>query len=54
MLVKKDSNNTIDTKMDITTSIKTYGDKYIDIKVRPAFIELAMDIYNQYKIEGKE
>lgn len=54
MLVKRDINNTIDTKMDVVTSIKTYGDKYIDIKVRPAFIELAMDILNQYKQETKE
>jgi exonuclease SbcD len=54
MMVKKDSNNTIDTKMDVVTSIKTYGDKYIDIKVRPAFIELSMDILNQYKQEVKE
>lgn len=54
MLVKKDINNTIDTKMDVATSIKTYGDKYIDSKVRPAFIELAMDILNQYRLEAKE
>lgn len=53
-LIKKDDNNTIDTKMDVSTSIKTYAEKYVDEKIRPDFIELAMDIYNQYKLEVKE
>jgi exonuclease SbcD len=53
-LIKKDDNNTIDTKMDVPTSIKTYAEKYIDIKLQPAFIELALDIHNQYKLEAKE
>lgn len=53
-LIKKDDNNTIDTKMDVVTSIKTYSEKYIDDKLRPEFIELAMDIVNQYKLEAKE
>lgn len=53
-LIKKDDNNTIDTKMDVATSIKTYADQYIDSKVRLNFIELAMDIFNQYKLEVKE
>lgn len=53
-LIKKDSNNTIDTKMDITSAIKTYSQTYIEELQRDAFIELAMEIYNIYKAEGKE
>lgn len=54
ILVKKDNNNTIDTKMDVTTSIKTYADKYVDDKSRSQFIELSMEILNLYKIEDKD
>lgn len=53
-LIKKDSNNTIDTKMDVSTSIKTYADKYVDDKVRASFTELATEIVAQYKMEAKE
>lgn len=54
-LIKKDgSNNTIDTKMDITSAIKTYAQAYVDAPMRDNFIELAMDIYNTYKVEAKE
>lgn len=53
-LVKKDSSNTIDTKMDVTSAIKTYANTYIEDKVRPKFIEMAMDMYSVYKEEAKE
>jgi exonuclease SbcD len=53
-LIKKDINNTIDTKMDVPAAIKTYGQTYVPDKERPAFIELAMEIHNLYKMEGKE
>lgn len=53
-LVKKDTNNTIDTKMDVTSAIKTYATTYIEDKVRAKFIEMAMDMYNVYKEEAKE
>jgi DNA repair exonuclease SbcCD ATPase subunit/DNA repair exonuclease SbcCD nuclease subunit len=53
-IIKKDVNNTIDTKMDVSTSIKTYADKYIDDKSSPQFIELGMEILNLYKLEEKE
>jgi DNA repair exonuclease SbcCD nuclease subunit len=53
-LIKKDSSNTIDTKMDVSAAIKTYAQTYIDSDKRAGFIELAMDIYNVYKTEGKE
>lgn len=54
VLVKKDDNNTIDTKMDVSTSIKTYADRYVDDKSRPSFTELAIEIFNLYKIEDKD
>jgi DNA repair exonuclease SbcCD nuclease subunit len=53
-LVKKDANNTIDTKMDVTSAIKTYSDTYVDVNLRSSFIEVAMDIYATYKAEAKE
>ncbi len=53
-LIKKDSSNTIDTKMDVTSAIKTYAQAYVDADKRDAYIELAMDIYNTYKAEAKE
>jgi DNA repair exonuclease SbcCD nuclease subunit len=53
-LIKKDDSTTIDTKMDVTIAIKTYADRHIESNVRPQFIELAMDIYKQFKSEAKE
>jgi DNA repair exonuclease SbcCD nuclease subunit len=53
-LIKKDNSNTIDTKMDITAAIKTYAETYIEAASRSAFIELSMEIYNEYRAEIKE
>lgn len=53
-LVKKDTNNTIDTKMDLSSAIKTYAQTYVDAPLRDGFIELAMDIVSLYKAEAKE
>jgi DNA repair exonuclease SbcCD nuclease subunit len=53
-IIKKDSNNTIDNKMDINSAIKRYSLSYVEDKDREKFIELAMDIYNMYKAEVKE
>lgn len=56
-LIKKDGatgTNTIDTKMDIVSAIKTYSQAYVDAPMRDSFTELAMEIYNTYKAEGKE
>lgn len=53
-LVKKDVNNTMDTKMDVPSAIKTYAQTYIDAPVRDRAIEVAMDIYNAFKAEAKE
>lgn len=53
-LVKKDTNNNIDTKMDPPSAVKAYAKAYVEEAKRPAFIELAMDIVNQFKNETKE
>lgn len=53
-VIKKDANNTLDTKMDTVSAIKTYAQKYIDDTARSSFIEMTMDIYNTYKAESKE
>jgi len=54
MLIKKDNNNIMDTKMDVSTSIKTYAEKYIQDGARAAFIELAVEIVGLNKLEAKE
>ncbi len=53
-LIKKDNSNTIDSKMDVTAAIKTYASTYVEDVRRAGFTELAMEIYNIYKTEGKE
>lgn len=53
-LIKKDSTNTIDSKMDLSAAIKTYAQTYIEDAVRSEFLELATEIVNIYKTEGKE
>ncbi len=53
-LVKRDTNNTIDTKMDVSSAMKTYADTYVDAKIKTLFIEAATEIYSLYKSELKE
>lgn len=53
-LIKKDANNTIDSKMDLPAAIKTYAQTYVEDAVRSEFIELAMEIVSIHKMEGKE
>jgi DNA repair exonuclease SbcCD nuclease subunit len=53
-LIKKDASNTIDTKMDVVTSIKEYAKTYVDAQAHDDFIELAMDLYKIYTEELKE
>jgi DNA repair exonuclease SbcCD nuclease subunit len=53
-LIKRDINNNIDTKMDVVSAIKTYAHTYVDASKKDSFIQLAMDIYNEYRAEGKE
>lgn len=54
LIKKKDGNNNIDTKMDVDSAIKAYAQTYVDAAERPAFMELAKEIYLEYKIEAKE
>src|SRR5574337_42535 len=44
-LIKKDINNNIDSKMDVSSAIKNYAKTYIEDVTRAPFIELAMEIY---------
>lgn len=53
-LIKKDGGNTMDTKMDVVTSIKIYAQAYVDLPLRDKFIELAVKIHNIHKEESKE
>lgn len=53
-IIKKDNNNILDTKMDVTSAIKTYAKVYVEQSIRPDFIELALEIYNSYKSEVKD
>ncbi len=53
-VIKKDVNNVLDTKMDMTSAIKTYANVYVDEKMRSDFMSLAIDIYNTYRSEVKD
>lgn len=53
-LIKKDSNNILDTQMDVLSAIKKYADLYIKDDIRSDFIDLATEIYNDYKLEAKD
>lgn len=54
LIKKTTASATIDTKMDVTSAIKTYAQTYVDVPMREAFIELSMELYNNYKAEAKE
>lgn len=53
-LIKRDNKNTIDTKMDLKSAIKTYADLYIEDKKKEKFIALAMEVVKNFKIEAKD
>jgi len=46
-LIKKDDSNTIDTKMDMKSAIKTYSQVYVENEMRDQFMELALDFCEQ-------
>ncbi len=52
-LIKKDNVNSLDTKMDVLSAIKKYSESYIDSEIKEEFLNLAMEIYNSYKLEAK-
>lgn len=54
ILIKKDNDNNIDTKMDVISAIKMYAQTYIEEKNRSDFIQLSTSIFNNFKSEGKE
>lgn len=53
-LIRKSDDNQIDTKMDVGSAIKTYASLYVEEDNKNNFVELAMEIYSQYKSEVKE
>jgi len=53
-LIKKDASLTIDSKMDVSSAIKAYAERHVDVLARADYTELAMEIYNLYKSEAKE
>ncbi len=54
IIIKRDTSNIIDTRMDVTSAIKTYADLYVDESKRSKFIELSTDIYKEFLLENKE
>jgi len=50
-LIKKDGNNTINSKMDVSSAIKKYADTYVDAPLQGEFSKLALEIYQIYKEE---
>lgn len=46
-----ESDNTLTTKIDVKSAIKTYADSYIEEKLRSQFLEISFNIYHQYKSE---
>lgn len=52
-LIKKDENNIISSKIDTISAIKKYAEIYIDEKLRSDFIDLSMEIYQNFKLEEK-
>lgn len=54
MPVKKDIKNTIDTKIDVLSAIKTYAHTYVHADMRSEFIQLATETFTNFKIEAKD
>jgi len=54
LLIKRDENNILDTKMDVTSAIKTYAKSYVEDKIKSEFIELATEIHDCYKLGVKD
>jgi len=54
ILIKKDTSNTLNTKMDVPVAINKYGETYIPPAQKDEFINLAMEIYQVFKSEVKE
>jgi DNA repair exonuclease SbcCD nuclease subunit len=52
-VVKRDTSNTIDTKMDVNAAIKAFAEKYIADDRRSSFINLAMRIVKKHKDSEK-
>lgn len=55
IVIKKISNNTatLSTKMDISSTINSYAQAHVPEKFKNSFIEIGLEILNQYKNEVK-
>lgn len=54
IMIKKDTENTLDSKMEVIPAIKIFAKSQIEESRRDSFIELASSIYKKYKLENKE
>ena len=52
--VKKDSNNSMHTNIDIASALQSYSQLYIDENKRNNFVSLATELITLYKLEAKE
>jgi len=53
-IIKKGINGkAIDTKMDVTEAIKTYAERHVEESMRADYIQESIEIYNEFKLEGK-
>lgn len=53
-IIKKDTNNTINTNMDVVSAIKAFAKSQIEESKQSDFINLAVNIVNKFKLENKE
>jgi exonuclease SbcD len=53
-VVKKDVNNTIDNSFDVAAAIKKYGELHVNIKVRDKYMQVANEIFSDYKSALKD
>lgn len=53
-VVKKDANNTIDNSFDVAAAIKKYGELHVNIKIRDKYMQVASEIFNDYKAALKD
>lgn len=53
-LIKRDSNNTINTSMDMHDAIKKYSSLYVKDENKDNFISLSMDLVKEFKADNNE
>lgn len=53
-VVKKDTNNTIDNSFDVASAIKKYGELHVNVKIRDKYMQVANEIFTDYKAGLKD